>query len=48
MKGEYTPEFALFWKGKVVLIIKLLFLWSCSLQALNTYVIVIKSQDEIP
>lgn len=48
MEGKNTPEFALFWKGKAVLIIKLLFLRSCTSQALNTYVIVIKTQDEIP
>lgn len=48
MEGENTPEFAMVWKEKVILIIKLLFLWSHNLPALNTYVIVVKNQDEIP
>lgn len=48
MEGENTPESAMVWKEKVILIIKLLFLWSHNLQVLNTYVIVVKNQDEIP
>jgi len=47
IEGGNTPEFLMVWKEKAILIIKLLLLWSHNLQALNTYIIAVKKQDEI-